>query len=81
MTTKIITLQKNESIHYKQLKTQSISSILNLAKEPLEIKVSMYKGSFYIECVSGGAFIQGFASSIELWKDGFVIDSMEVDQQ
>ncbi len=79
METKIITLQKNESIHYKQLKTQSISSILNLGKEPLEIKVSIYKGSFYIECVSGGAFIQGFASSIELWSDGSFVDSMEVE--
>lgn len=81
MTTKIITLQKNESIQYKQLKTQSISSIYNLGKEPLEIKVSIYKGSFYIECVSGGAFIQGWATTIEYWSDGSFVDAMEVDQQ
>ena len=81
MQTKVITLNQYESIQYKQLKTQSVSSILNLGKEPLEIKVSIYRDSFYIECVSGGAFIQGWATIIEFWKNGFIVDSMEVDQQ
>lgn len=81
MQTNVITLQKNESIQYRQLKTQAVSSIYNLGKEPLEIKVTMYKGAFYIECVSGGAFIQGWATIIEFWSDGYYVDAMEVDPQ
>lgn len=79
MEKKIITLYKNESIHFKQLKTQSVSSICNLGSEPLEITVTIYRGSFYIECNSGSVFLQGWASTIEYWSDGSFVDKLGVE--
>ena len=76
-----ITLNKYESVQFNQLKTQSVSSIFNLEDKPLVVTLKKFRNCYYLECKSGNAYIQGFASKVTLWKDSTLIKTIvEVEQ-
>ena len=76
-----ITLNKYESIQFKQLKTQAVSSIFNLEDKPLVVTLKKFGDYYHLECTSGNAYIQGFASKVTLWKDSTLIKTIvEVEQ-
>ena len=71
-----ITLNKYESIQFNQLKTQTISSIFNLEDKPLVVTLKKFGNEYYLECKSGNAYFQGFASKVTLWKDSTLIKTI-----
>ena len=75
----IITLNKYDSIQFKQFKTQSINSIYNLENDPIEIKITKYVSYYLIECTIKGLYFQGWAYKIDLWHNStFVKNIVEV---
>lgn len=76
-----ITLNKYESIQFNQLKTQAVSSIFNLEDKPLVVTLKKFGTYYHLECKSGNAYFQGFASKVTLWKDSQMIKTIvEVNQ-
>ena len=71
-----ITLNKYESIQFNQLKTQTISSIFNLEDKPLVVTLTKFGSYYHLECKSGNAYVQGFASKVTLWKDSTLIKTI-----
>lgn len=64
-----ITLLQNQSIQFKQLKTQNNSCITNFSKEPLEIVLTIFSRDCLLAVESGLAYFQAWASKIELWEN------------
>ena len=71
-----ITLNKNDSIQFNELKTQAVSSIFNLEDKPLNVTLKKIGNCYLVECVSGNAYIQGWASKVTLWKDSTLIKTI-----
>ena len=64
-----ITLLQNQSLQFRQLKTQSKSAITNFGKEPLEVELTIFSIDCLIACESGAGYFQAWASIIELWEN------------
>ena len=71
-----ITLNKYESIQFKQLKTQAVSSIFNLEDKPIEILLTNFGNYYHLSCTCGNVLFQGFATNITLWKDATLIKTI-----
>ena len=71
-----ITLNKYESVQFNQLKTQAVSSIFNLEDKPLVITLKKFGNYYHLECKSGNAYIQAFATRVTLWKDSTLIKTI-----
>lgn len=71
-----ITLKKYESIQFNQLKTQAVTSVFNLEDKPLVVTLKKFGDYYHLECKSGNAYFQGFASKVTLWKDSTLIKTI-----